>query len=85
MYMYVYCLVLTFPKTLSLMDVKSGPVKKTLNIMDAKLSGFTVIALLTGPWGYIVCVPSSLLWNVLLHFSVGFMLQVYIYLILQDV
>ena len=40
---HVYCLVLTFAKTLNLMDVKSGPVRKTLNIMDANLSGFTVI------------------------------------------
>ena len=38
----VHCLVLTFLKTLNLMDVKSGPVSKTLNIMDANLSGFTV-------------------------------------------
>ena len=43
---HVYCLVLTltFSKTLNLMDVKSGPVRKTLNIMDAHLSGFTVLA-----------------------------------------
>ena len=30
-------------KTLNSMDVKSGPVRKTLNIMDANLSGFTVL------------------------------------------
>ena len=41
---HVYCLVLMFLKTLNLMDVKSGPVRKTLNIMDANLSGFTVLA-----------------------------------------
>ena len=31
--MHVYCLVLTF--SINLMDAKSGPVWKTLNIMDA--------------------------------------------------
>ena len=40
---HVYCLVLMLSKTLNLMDVKSGPVRKTLSIKDANISGFTVL------------------------------------------
>jgi hypothetical protein len=35
----------SFLKTLKLMDAKIDPITKTLNIMDANFSGFTVVQL----------------------------------------